>query len=187
MKCSSKCTRKKKMQKPAMRRIKCHLTFLKLFLSFFQPAKRSIQFSRTGIINFVSVSEHFPQSAMSMRTQLRKAQLEISPLSGDTYSHNTHKSKLLSHEKNGNSFRFPAKRRSTNTNNALNSTIAFLAYLTLIPAQRRKNNVILISKRCRFFLLIVLIVIFLLIVYLFVIIENTRSRTAEEKLAYGMK
>ena len=86
-----------------------------------------------------------------MRTQLRKAQLEISPLSGDTYSHNTHKSKLLSHEKNGNSFRFPAKRRSTITNNALNSTFAFLAYLTLIPAQRRKNNVILISKRCRFF------------------------------------
>ena len=88
---------------------------------------------------------------MSIRTQLRKAQLEISPLSGDTYSHITHESKLLSHEKNGNSFRFPAKRRSTITNNALNSTFAFLAYLTLIPAQRRKYSVILISKRCRFF------------------------------------
>ena len=58
MKCSSKCTRKKKMQKPAMRRIGCHLTFLKLFFSLsFNPLSGVFGFPGWEIIIFVSVSE----------------------------------------------------------------------------------------------------------------------------------
>ena len=180
MKCTSKCTRKKITQKPAMRRIKCHLTFVKLFFSFFQPAKRSIRSSRTGIINFISVSENelafstinneHSHAITQSTTRNKPAQRR------HIFTQTRTKANFVAL----NEWKYFSVTRDAEVNYYKQCTQFHFCFSRLFNLDSRAAEKIQCNPDFQ------TMQIFLLIAYLFVIIEKYPIPHSGEKLAYGM-